>query len=174
MLFTQQVFHLECLLLFQILLLNLNLVLLIKVLIIRKHLLLFFSLLKMKKKTKTFPHEFVFVFILYFIGTLLSEKFDQKQGVQKEYKKGGWPYRGVVYRRGVQTFTLILRGCEGDLGALNYWGGLNWMGELILKRRPQTPLHIIFSYRGLFCLLSPWSGWKAKSERRAPSKNLGT
>ena len=49
MLFTQQVFHLECLLLFR---LNLRMVLLMKVLIIKRHLMLLFSLLKM---TKYFP-----------------------------------------------------------------------------------------------------------------------
>ena len=41
-----------------------------------------------------FPHEFTFVFILYFIGTILSEKSCRKWGVWKEYKKGGLPYRG--------------------------------------------------------------------------------
>ena len=58
MLFTQQVFHLECLFLFltpfdtgdcYCLGLNLSLVLLIKVFFIKKHVTLFFSLLKMKK-----------------------------------------------------------------------------------------------------------------------------
>ena len=39
----------------------------------------------------TLPHEFIFVFIWYFTRVILSEK---------NVKSGGWPYRGVVYRRG--------------------------------------------------------------------------
>ena len=53
-----------------------------------------------KNEEITFPHEFIFVFIRYFTGVILSEKSCQKRGVRKKYKKGGWPYRWVVYRRG--------------------------------------------------------------------------
>ena len=33
------------------------------------------------------PHEFIFVFLWYFIGVALSKKSSQKQGVWKKYKK---------------------------------------------------------------------------------------
>ena len=33
---------------------------------------------------------------------------------------------------------------QGDLGALNHYGYLNWMRDLIWRREPQTPLHTIF------------------------------
>ena len=35
-----------------------------------------------------------FVFIWYLNGVILSEKSCQKQGVQKKYRKGEWPYTG--------------------------------------------------------------------------------
>ena len=40
----------------------------------------------------------IFVFIWYFIGSILSEKYCQKQGVQKKYKKGRMAIQGVAYR----------------------------------------------------------------------------
>ena len=55
----------------------------------------------------TLPHEFIFVFIWYFNAVILSEKSYKNWGVRKKYKKGGWPYRGIVYRRRVQTFCTL-------------------------------------------------------------------
>ena len=66
--------------------------LLIKVFFINKHVTLFFYC--SKNKEITLPHEFVFVFIRYFIRAILSKKFCQKRGVRKKYKKGGWPEEG--------------------------------------------------------------------------------
>ena len=38
----------------------------------------------------------------------MSEKSNQKWGVWKKYKKGaGWPYKGLVYRKGVQSFCTL-------------------------------------------------------------------
>ena len=84
----------------------------------------------------TFPPEFIFVFILYFIGTILSKKSCQKQGVRKDCKKGGWPYRGTLSIEGCfKPFTNWYWETEkGDLESLNYWGG------------PQTPLHTMVLY----------------------------
>ena len=85
MLFTQQVFHLECLLFrtksqpgvayesvackraFNV------------------------ALRSSKNEKTTLPHKFIFAFISCFIGAIFSEKSCQKLGVWKEYKKGGWP-----------------------------------------------------------------------------------
>ena len=39
-------------------------------------------------------HEFVFVFILYFIGTISSKKSCQKRRVSKKDKKAAWSYGG--------------------------------------------------------------------------------
>ena len=83
MLFTQHVFHLECLL-FHIKSqpgvsyrsVDYN----------KAFNVVFWS---SKNKEITFSHEFILVFILYFIGTILLEKSCQKQRVQEEYKKGG-------------------------------------------------------------------------------------
>ena len=72
--------------------------LLIKWLSIKNHLMLFFSLLK--NEEITFLHVFIFVFILYYIGTILLEKLSQKWGVWKEYENGGWPYRGLSIEGG--------------------------------------------------------------------------
>ena len=81
-----------------------------------------------------FPYEFIFVFILYFIGAILLEKCSQKQGVWKEYKKGGRPYRGLSMEGGFKPSTHWYWKTErGDLGALNYCGDLNWRGDLIWK-----------------------------------------
>ena len=49
----------------------------------------------------TFPYDFVFVFIQYFIGAILLKRSSQNVGVRKKRWKGGWPYReGGVYKRG--------------------------------------------------------------------------
>ena len=76
MLFTQQVFHLECLLLFQI----------------KSQPCVTYKSVDFKNKEITFPHEFIFIFILYFIETILLEKSCKKPGVGKKYKMGGLPY----------------------------------------------------------------------------------
>ena len=49
-----------------------------------------------KKEKRTFPHEIIFVFIWFFIGTILSKNPDQKWGVQKKDKNKGWSYNGGV------------------------------------------------------------------------------
>ena len=83
--------------------------LLIKVLFIKKHITLFISLLKMKKPT--LPHEFIFVFIRYFTGAILSEKFCQKRSFQKKYNKGGWGADLFIYlfKHLIQTSVKHLR-----------------------------------------------------------------
>ena len=40
-----------------------------------------------KNEKTTLPHDFIFVFLWYFIGVALLEKSSQKQGVWKNYKK---------------------------------------------------------------------------------------
>ena len=42
-----------------------------------------------KNEEITVPDEFIFVFMMYFIGVILSEKSCRKQRVQKKYEKGG-------------------------------------------------------------------------------------
>ena len=64
-----------------------------------------------KKEERTFPHETIFVFIWYFIGTILSKNSHQKQGVRKKDKKEGWSYSrgwGVgCLQKGDQTFFTL-------------------------------------------------------------------
>ena len=61
-----------------------------------------------KNENLTLPNEFFFVFILYFIGAILSKKSCQKQGALKIYEKGGMAIkRGAVYRRGAQIFCTL-------------------------------------------------------------------
>ena len=48
------------------------------------------------------PHEFIFVFIWYFIGTILSEKSCQKWRVWKNYSGDGHKWR-----KGVQIFCTL-------------------------------------------------------------------
>ena len=62
----------------------------------------------------TLPHEFIFVFIQYFNGAILSKKSYKKPEVRNNTNRGpggGWPYgrgEGVVYRRGgFQTFCTL-------------------------------------------------------------------
>ena len=97
-----------------------------------------------KNEEITFPHEFIFVFILWFIGTIFSEKSCQKGGSRKEYKRGD--HVGGLSIEGdsnlLHTNIEKLKG-GGDLGALNYWGDLIWKGEL------QTPLHTMRGYGGM-------------------------
>ena len=59
-----------------------------------------------KNEEITVPDEFIFVFIMYFIGAILSEKSCRKQRVQKKYEKGGMAIQGGeggVYQKGVRT-----------------------------------------------------------------------
>ena len=42
-----------------------------------------------KNEEITVPDEFIFVFMMYFIWAILSEKSCRKQRVQKKYEKGG-------------------------------------------------------------------------------------
>ena len=53
-----------------------------------------------KNEEITLLHVFIFVFIWYFIGAILSRKSCQKQGVQKKDKKEGWPYEGGCLQKG--------------------------------------------------------------------------
>ena len=120
MLFTQQDFHLECLFFFLLVLiletvtyyfgLNLSHVLLIKVLFIKKA--CNFVIWSSKNKRIALPHEFIFMFIRYFSGAILSKKSCQKRGVWKNIKRGrGWssshigglPVQGAVG----QTFCTL-------------------------------------------------------------------
>ena len=91
MLFTQQVFHLECLFFCW----HLRLLLFwikslpsvaYKFCLQKKHVTLFFSLLKMKKQLCRVS---LFLFIQYSNGAILSEQSCQKRGVRKKYKKWG-------------------------------------------------------------------------------------
>ena len=91
MFLTQQVFHLECLLLFRI---KSQSDVACKSVIYKK---VFSVVFRSSKNGRiNLPHEFIFVFIWHFIGPILSEKFCQRQGeggrgVWKKYSKGGWP-----------------------------------------------------------------------------------
>ena len=101
-LFTQQVFHLECLFLFTYFDtwdcyyfgLNPSLVLLIKVSFIKQHVMLFFSLLKMKKQLCHLS------LVLYLSGISL-ERYCRKspaksEGFRKRIKRGNGRIWGVV------------------------------------------------------------------------------
>ena len=57
----------------------------IKVLFIKNNVVLKFS----KNEEITLPHDFIFVFIQHFIGAILLEKYCQKRGDWKKYKKEG-------------------------------------------------------------------------------------
>ena len=138
MLFTQQVFYLDCLLLR----LNLSLVLLIKVLIIKKHFVFQCS----KNEEITFPHEFIFIFIPYFIGTILSKKSCQKL-TGKNIKNGDSPFKPSAH--------LHWEAENGDLGALNYWGDLNWRATS-LEKGDLRPF-FIWWYIEPYLWISPWN-----------------
>ena len=138
MLFTQQVFYLDCLLLR----LNLSLVLLIKVLIIKKHFVFQCS----KNEEITFPHEFIFIFIPYFIGTILSKKSCQKL-TGKNIKNGDSPFKPSAH--------LHWEAENGDLGALNYWGDLNWR-VTSLEKGDLRPF-FIWWYIEPYLWISPWN-----------------
>ena len=88
--------------------------------------------------------------MLYFIGTILSEKSCQKREDQERIQKEGWPYReGVVYRRGFKASAhWYWEGEKGDLRALNYWGDLNWRGDLNWKGETSDPssCHVCSGY----------------------------
>ena len=60
----------------------------------------------------TFPHEFIFLFILCFIVVILLKMRKVGEGVHKKDKKGGWPYWRVVYRRSVQTNVVAIKNTE--------------------------------------------------------------
>ena len=87
-----------------------------------------FNLVFKSSKTEeiTLLHEFIFVFIWYFIGAILLEKSCQKWGIQKKNIK-----RGMSIYRGAQTFCMLWywEAGRGELGVLNYWGDLNWRGD---------------------------------------------
>ena len=77
---------------------NLSLMLLMKVLLIKKHLTLFFSLLTWRINFATF----IFVFVRYVIGEILS-----KNCCQMGIGGRGWQYIwGCVWKR-VQSFYII-------------------------------------------------------------------
>ena len=85
MLFTQQLFHLECLLLFQI---KSQLGVAYKSAVYKKPFNVVFE--SSKNEEIVLPHEFVFVLIRYFIGEILMEKSCQKFGVDgKNIKRDG-------------------------------------------------------------------------------------
>ena len=91
MFLTQQVFHLECLLLFRI---KSQSDVACKSVIYKKVLSVVFR--SSKNGRINLPHEFIFVFIWHFIGPILSEKFCQRRGeggkgFGKNIVKGGWP-----------------------------------------------------------------------------------
>lgn len=46
-----------------------------------------------KRNEITFPHECIFIFILYFIGAITSKNVKNEE-VWINIKRGGWPYRG--------------------------------------------------------------------------------
>ena len=92
-------------------------------------------------RTLTLPHEFMFVFIRYLIGAILSEKSCQKHGVWKKYKKDDSPVGGLPIEGGFKQYAHYnIEGWKGDLGALNYWGDLNWRGDI----RPLSIPWLIF------------------------------
>ena len=100
---TQQVFHLECLLLFWI---KSQPGIVYKSDVYKKACNIVFK--SSKNENLILPNEFIFVFILYFIGAILLKKSCQKHGALKIYEKGGMAIkRGAVYRRGAQIFCTL-------------------------------------------------------------------
>ena len=57
------------------------------------------------------------VYPIFNWGNIVSKKCDQKYGVQRKNKtgEGGWPYRGVTYRRGLQTLYQTQKNTSGPL-----------------------------------------------------------
>ena len=100
------------------------------------------------------PHEVIFVFIRYFTGAIMSEKSCQKRGVWKKYVKGVWPYRGVVYKRGVQTFrTLCVKPVvkkdsandKRNHGTVSILSNISKIYERLLYKQLETYLEPILS-----------------------------
>ena len=129
MLFTQQVFHLECLL-FRT---KSQPGVVYESVAYKRALNVAFR--SSKNEKITLPHKFIFAFIWCFIRAIFSEKSCQKWGVWKNIK------RGVGHRKGVQTFCTILRGWKGAPWSTELLGDTNWRGELIWKGGPLTSLH---------------------------------
>ena len=78
---------------------NLSLVLLIKVFLTKKACNVVWK--PSKHEEITFPKEFIFGFIPYFVGVILSKKC-QKWRLPKKYIKGGWPCRGLSIERWIK------------------------------------------------------------------------
>ena len=76
--------------------LNLSLVLLVKLLFKKSIFEIVFQSSKDEEEI-TLPHEFIFVFIQYFIGAILLGKAYQKQGIQKKMLKGGYDHTASQY-----------------------------------------------------------------------------
>ena len=57
-----------------------------------------------KNEETTLPHEFIFVFIPYFIGVILSKKSYKKQEGEKKDKKGEMDISGLSIEQVIQTF----------------------------------------------------------------------
>ena len=72
------------------------------------------------------PHEFISVFIRYFIRTILMELSSQKWGVRKTF---------CTFR----TLWCCWEAERGNLGTLNYLGDLNRRGDLIWKGGTSDP-----------------------------------
>ena len=63
-----------------------------------------------KHEEITFPCEFIFLFILFFIGLILPKGCCRKSGVRKkDIKVGNGHIGGCLYKQGVQTFYTICR-----------------------------------------------------------------
>ena len=100
MLFTQQVFHLECLLLFEI---TSQSGVAYKNADYKKG----FNVVVRSSKNEeiTFPHDILLIFILYFIGTIFSENLAKSGGFRKNAKRGDGHIRGLSIDRGCKPLA---------------------------------------------------------------------
>ena len=72
--------------------------LLVKVLFIKKYVTWFFK--SSKKKERTLPHEFIFVFIRYFVGAILLKSVAKSRRFRKKIKRGdGHTGKELIFRR---------------------------------------------------------------------------
>ena len=78
-----------------------------------------------KNEKINLPHEFIFVFIWYFIGTILLEKSCQKWRVWKNYSGDGCKW-GCLEKRGSNLlYTIIFRSLKGGPWSPELLGDLN-------------------------------------------------
>ena len=99
------------------------------------------------------------------LGRYCWKSLVKSEGFRKNIKREDGHIRGVVYKRGVQTFcTWILRGWTGGPWSPELLEEPKLEKDLIWKEGTQTPLHMMYGERALkfglkgTCIFTCFSG----------------